>query len=310
MSLNIKNILSIFDKWNKLKQEDIRVINISGGLSNQLYKLSNKLIKPYSIIVRIYGESDYINREIEKKVMNALESYQFVPKIYKCFEKGIIIEYLPSRDISKYELQNNLYRKEIIKNMVKIHNINIDLCKHKSIIFEYGDIMIDNLILNNYFKKLYNNWNELKKKILNLDHKLVICHNDIQQHNIMLSEYQKKIYLIDFEYSGYNYILFDIANYFNEYCFNYEVSNPPYYEYIPNNKVEKEEIINFIQQYEELNKRNIEKKNLLYDLKYFQKMSHIYWTIWSLYMVKKNTIKNNFDYYDYAKLRYSLYKST
>ncbi|KAA0194480.1 Choline kinase alpha, partial [Fasciolopsis buskii] len=36
---------------------------------------------------------------------------------------------------------------------------------------------------------------------------------------------------IDFEYSGYNFRGFDIGNHFNEWCYDYTYSQPPYFSY-------------------------------------------------------------------------------
>lgn len=39
-----------------------------------------------------------------------------------------------------------------------------------------------------------------------------LCHNDLNNLNIMVSN-QKRIYLIDYEYSKYNHVAYDLANF-------------------------------------------------------------------------------------------------
>lgn len=45
-----------------------------------------------------------------------------------------------------------------------------------------------------------------------------VCHNDLLCGNLMWSESQKKLKIIDFDYTHRNFLLFDLANHFNEYA--------------------------------------------------------------------------------------------
>lgn len=61
---------------------------------------------------------------------------------------------------------------------------------------------------------------ELRKKLTPRQPDTVkLCHNDLNNLNIMLNENQT--YLIDYEYSRYNHIAYDIANFLNESSINY-----------------------------------------------------------------------------------------
>lgn len=57
-----------------------------------------------------------------------------------------------------------------------------------------------------------------------------MSHNDLLANNILVRISDGVVEFIDFEYSAYNFRAYDIANYFNEALFNYEVKHPPYYE--------------------------------------------------------------------------------
>lgn len=46
-----------------------------------------------------------------------------------------------------------------------------------------------------------------------------LCHNDLNNLNIMISG--QKTYLIDYEYSRYNYVAYDLANFISESSINY-----------------------------------------------------------------------------------------
>ena len=44
---------------------------------------------------------------------------------------------------------------------------------------------------------------------------LVFSHNDLLANNIIVKNSNNKFIFIDYEYSTYNYPIYDIANYFN-----------------------------------------------------------------------------------------------
>jgi thiamine kinase-like enzyme len=52
---------------------------------------------------------------------------------------------------------------------------------------------------------------------------LIFSHNDLLANNVLIANSNHKYIFIDYEYSTYNYRIFDIANYFNEYSFDYDV---------------------------------------------------------------------------------------
>lgn len=46
---------------------------------------------------------------------------------------------------------------------------------------------------------------------------------------------EKKIIFIDFEYTGYNYISYDIANFMNESTIDYQCTEYPFFKFIKEN---------------------------------------------------------------------------
>lgn len=63
------------------------------------------------------------------------------------------------------------------------------------------------------------------------------CHNDLNRLNILCSTLPDdqmdllSLKLIDYEYGEYNYLGFEIANYFNESCFDLTVKQFPFYHH-------------------------------------------------------------------------------
>lgn len=52
---------------------------------------------------------------------------------------------------------------------------------------------------------------------------LIFSHNDLLANNILIKNSNNKYIFIDYEYSTYNYAIYDIANYFNEYEIDFNI---------------------------------------------------------------------------------------
>ena len=67
----------------------------------------------------------------------------------------------------------------------------------------------------------------VRSNLPQLEHKVCFSHNDLLVNNILVK--QDSVVFIDFEYCGYNYQTFDIANYFNESQYDYDYPHDPYF---------------------------------------------------------------------------------
>ena len=54
---------------------------------------------------------------------------------------------------------------------------------------------------------------------------LVFSHNDLLANNILIKNSNNKYVFIDYEYSTYNYPIYDIANYFNEFEIDFNIKD-------------------------------------------------------------------------------------
>jgi choline/ethanolamine kinase len=72
--------------------------------------------------------------------------------------------------------------------------------------------------------------NDIKNVLGNLRKDSIrLCHNDLNNLNIMITNH-KKVFFIDYEYSRYNYIAYDIADLLDECAFDYTVKKYPGFE--------------------------------------------------------------------------------
>lgn len=123
---------------------------------------------------------------------------------------------------------------------------------------------------------------------------VVYCHHDLLSGNIMKMN-DGKVQFIDFEYGGYGYRGFDIANHFNEYA-GFECN----YLLYP----DKEQRYVFYEAYVE-DGTEADMDSLEREVTFFRLVSHVWWGIWAKLQACDSTI--DFDFDGYAKKRWEAY---
>jgi thiamine kinase-like enzyme len=119
------------------------------------------------------------------------------------------------------------------------------------------------------------------------------------------SEKNPQIQIIDFEYGGYNYTSFDIANYFDEFAWGSLDSEPDYSLY-PSTLHRK----HFLKSYltSRGNNCNVEVLELLMEeVDSFALIIHIYWCLWGMNQAKTQGC-SKFDYLLYAYRRFQQFE--
>jgi len=163
---------------------------------------------------------------------------------------------------------------------------------------------------------LKNEIEDLKIKLeLYINSPIVFAHNDTQYGNILRLT-DGNLVVVDFEYAGYNYQAFDIANHFCEWMYDYRSSDPHKMklDLYPNENQQ----IDFLQSYIDTERYYLTSNDhtinnspsppsLTYD-NYLQKLksdvyaftlvSHIMWGLWGL--VQSGQSQINFDYLSYG----------
>ena len=72
-------------------------------------------------------------------------------------------------------------------------------------------------------------------------YEIVFSHNDLLGCNILKTG--DSVRLIDFEYSGYNYMFYDEADYSAESMIIYDLPDWPYFEFHPENMIDLKELV-------------------------------------------------------------------
>lgn len=210
-------VIKIFQKH--INDPVIEFEHINNGVTNQTYRIkTNK----YIYILRIAGKgtNSYINRQDEIINMKIIASnLEILPPVYYSNEEtGLIIsKYVKnSHEFNKKDFYDQRKLSLLNETLINLHRSQIKLNNEFNIeksIYEYQtllqrmncaypQILQENLsVLEKSFKRLKNCY----KKIL------VPCHNDPKMDNFLLTD--KKIYLIDWEYSGMADEYFELANF-------------------------------------------------------------------------------------------------
>jgi thiamine kinase-like enzyme len=155
---------------------------------------------------------------------------------------------------------------------------------------------------------------------------LVINHNDAHPLNILHDPENKKIVLCDFEYSTYNILGFDIANYLIESLFLLQADSFPFYQYYSktnNEELNEDKYYNiylmFFDKFEAANEK------LFTDFKGFKTiieqcrtkeyyyrligLSSLFWFVFAVIYLDYDSLKNKagYDYFNFAMDRVNVY---
>lgn len=260
----IKNLLTtILD----IKLVDIDEIEVLGGMTNRNYLVTINN-KKYVLRVAGAGTTNIINRYSEKR--NAKEVSKIgVDKelIYFNEETGVkISEYIEKAETLNPETSKKKINLLLTSNLLKrLHTSNIKFENRFNVFDEIKKY--ENLIKNKeMIYKKYEDYLENRKYIFNLEKILkqngmiiVASHNDTVPENFIKND-KNEIYLIDWEYSGMNDPMWDLAAHSLESNFS-----------------EKEESI-FLENYFE---KNIKKEDLL-RIECYKVLQDFLWSIWTI----------------------------
>jgi thiamine kinase-like enzyme len=264
-----------------INEKVLAVEKINGGMTNDNYKLFSK-DNIYVLRIPGKGSSLLINRHDEYATIKLLRGKSIdVETIFFDATYGHKVTKFVENTFISYKDDNE--KCIVVADLLrKLHHSKF-LFKHTSCGIEkigcYEQIMMKHKIP---FEKDYDN---IRKKILKIDRLLASvreknycpCHNDIVPENILLDK-NKKAYLIDWEYSGMNDPLWDLASFALESRLSPEMEQI-FLKYYFNEEIEK----------------NICEVIFIYKI-----YQDILWSHWS-------AIKSFFgdDYTNYGKMRYN-----
>ncbi len=292
-------------EFKDASDKDISIIHFSEGITNKIICATN-LKNNFKVILRTYGAfTEYIiDRDNELIVMNNSPKI----KIYGTFLNGLIYSYIEGRTISIGDLIDIKTFNQTAKAIAGHHKLSPPI-KKVPILFITLRKWISNVPLE-YIepeKKAYD-INSIKKELVFMEENLknrsdvVFCHNDLLLKNFIKND--KSVELIDYEYSGYSYRAFDLANHFNEWC-GFELV----WENFPSEDTQRRFLKEYLKEFYDNKKKesDLEKEidKMIEDIKWFDLASNFYWGTWALIQAALSSI--DFNYCDYGRLRFKRY---
>ncbi|XP_037993870.1 choline kinase alpha isoform X2 [Motacilla alba alba] len=328
--------------WRGLREEQLRISPIRGGLSNMLFQCSlpdtieTVADEPRTVLLRLYGAILQMGAEamvLESVMFAILAERALGPKLYGIFPQGRLEEFIPSRKLSTEELSLPDISAEIAEKMARFHGMKMPFNKEPKWLFGTMEKYLNQVLRIKFTRESqtrklnkllsYNLPQEMKNLRAMLEatsSPVVFCHNDCQEGNILLlegreSSENQKLMLIDFEYSSYNYRGFDIGNHFCEWMYDYSYEKYPFFKASFLKYPSKKQQLHFLSTYLSAfhdgfeNLSDEEKSELeeevLVEVNRFALASHFFWGLWSIIQAKISSIE--FGYLEYALSRFDAY---
>ena len=273
MSNNIDQAISSIPIW----QNKSNISKIDGGITNQNFLVEDGL-KKYFVRVGQDIPEHLVFRSNEIIASKVASSLKISPKIIFNNDNLQVIDFVNGSTLNEKGIKENF--TEVISLIKKVHQEMPKNLYGKSMIFwvfhvirHYSKFLKENK--SNYSSML----TDLLKKSDSIKkhsspYEIVFAHNDLLPANFIKDN--KQIWLIDWEYAGYNTPLFDLGGLSSN-----------------NNFTEKEDIRLLENYYEKkINDEIINKFNCL------KSASLLRETMWS--MVSEITSKIDFDYSNYT----------
>ena len=208
-----------------LEDKQIGKIIPSGGMTNKNYKVYIN-DKPYIVRMPGNGTDEIIDRKSEKVNAKLAVELGLDKKIlYMNESTGVkIAEFIKDAEtLTPTSAKREKNMKQVASILNKLHKSNIEM-----------ENTFDSFKLMNYYESLikkyngefYPNYEEIKEKVFlikeelkDLNVELVPCHNDTLPDNFVKNS-KGEMYLIDWEYSGKNDPMWDVAAHILEADFN------------------------------------------------------------------------------------------
>ena len=235
------------------------------------------------------------DKTILEKIINILSNYPSISNIYK-------YSLNPELKLELYynNNENNNEKNYVFPTLLNICDKLFNKAKEKYEVFttKFGEFFSKNELKDNIktMKEKFDFYmNDYKNKFLSLFPKkgfFILCHNDCHRWNFLYKEIDKKLIIIDHEYSCYALPGLDLCNYFNENSFYfYENGNYEFKKEEINIEVYFEEYQKYIKQFIKLNENWINKEenkefvDLIKSKEYYLNLHSITNVFWFLFCI-------------------------
>lgn len=311
--------------------DSVRFKLFTDGITNKLVGCFNQNNNPMAnsddssdtassdvVLVRVYGNKTdlLIDRKKETENIRLLHRYGYAPALYATFRNGLAYEFVPGVTLTPDSVRDERTWPLVAKRMAQMHKVEdgteggresmlpgkmdqflkllpevfSDAGKHARISAIFPSV-----------SELRRDFDDLYRKLSQLDSPTVFCHNDLLLGNVIYNAERGQVTFIDYEYACFNHQAFDIGNHFTEFAGIDEID----YDRYP----EREFQLRWLQVYlEEFNGGSCtdgDVERLYVQVNQFALSAHFLWAIWALIQAEHSTI--DFDFIQFGQNRYEEY---
>lgn len=319
----VKILKSLALKWDGVTDADaLQVVPLKGAMTNEVYQIkwptnSDKESQHRSrkVVVRIYGKGVdiFFDRENEIRTFEFMSKQGQGPRLLGRFSNGRIEEFIRARTLSAADLCDSEISGLIATKMKEFHDLLMPGPKSVCLWDRLRNWVKEAKRLSTPEEAKAFCLDVMEDEILALESNLSgghqrigFCHNDLQYGNIMMDEDTRSITIIDYEYSSYNPVAFDIANHFCEMAADYHTETPHVLDYskYPGFE-ERQRFLHIYLSCSGTQPSDSEVDQLVHDVEKYTLASHLFWGLWGI--ISGHVNKIDFDYMEYARQRFQQY---
>eukprot|EP00050_Salpingoeca_kvevrii_P001915 m.183284 g.183284 ORF g.183284 m.183284 type:complete len:412 (+) comp10491_c1_seq5:1036-2271(+) len=307
-------------KWRHVAAASFTMTRITGGLSNYLFLCETTLpeAEPSRVLLRVYAGVGLCDRTSDVVVCAVLGATRIGPEVLGIFDGGRLEEYIPSRTLSWVDLPDADISQQIAQATAAIHKLRLPIPKKPDWLRSNLTTMLANArkcdaIANSSVQTIMNKNLEAELAWLlgfleKTPHKLRLCHNDLQEGNVLLLP-DGSVRIIDYEYLAYCPREFDIGNHFCEWTINNQHKEPPFFAIDSTKFPTREQRAHFVRAYltafygQPPTKDRVEQ--VADAAQRFALASHFLYFLWGILHSDSGI---DFDYFQYSAARYDCYK--
>lgn len=172
----------------------------------------------------------------EAIVFNKLSELELGPKLYGCtFPGGRLEEFIQGRTFVDKDLEDEGLLKSVAKCLARMHSLDLPVGKEPKDALEISWILTKDFEANvranvtkdhlsrfgDLFTFDYKSQIEWLRKIRpQVPTRTVLGHHDVNRSNLMVREKDRKVFLLDIEFSSWGYRGADLGSFFNNFMFD------------------------------------------------------------------------------------------
>ncbi|BAM40385.1 choline/ethanolamine kinase [Theileria orientalis strain Shintoku] len=326
--------------WDRLTHDDMVAEFISSAVTNRVFTvtLNPELKKKYmlnKVIIKKTTSFNSLMGDIDKQyeIVKFMSDNQCGPKLIGRFGVYTLQVWVEGTMMSNDSFQNLSVLAGLATSLSKLHKKCTEISpdhwdrtpfyvplmskweQHLERVIAKLNLDFDHNDLKRDYKVVVDILEDHVKSSNSMANTIMFCHNDLFSLNIL--DTQHGVYLIDFDFSGFNYVGWEIANLFREITIVYDTGMPPYFMSDKNLELSYEFQSFFLSVYlSQLLDKNVlpsDKmvKEFIDSLEIHYLMVDVFWVFWGIIMKDRSREELNkpVQFEAYAALHNNLLKA-